>query len=70
MSANVLLASLVVGSAGFGFFLYGKRQRRVPHLAVGLALMVFPYFVSNVTLMATIAAALVGLLALATYLGL
>ena len=70
MSGNFLLASLFIGSVGLGLFMYGKRQRRVPHLAVGIVLMVYTYFVPNVTLMCIIAAALVGLLGLASYLGL
>ena len=65
-----MFTSLLVGSVGFGFFLYGKRQKRTPHLAVGLLLMVYPYFVSSVTLTVVIAVALVGLLYLASYLGL
>ena len=70
MNGNFLLASLFIGSIGLGLFMYGKRQRRVPHLAVGILLMVYTYFVPNVTLMFVIAAALVGLLGLASYLGL
>ena len=70
MNPSALLASLLVGSVGLGFFAYGKRQRRAPHLAVGVLLMVYPYFVSSVALMLGIAAALVGLLYLASYLGL
>jgi len=65
-----LLTSLVIGSVGFGFFMYGKKQRRMPHLAVGVVLMVYPYFVSGVTATIVIAVALVGLLYLASYLGL
>jgi len=60
----------VIGSVGFGFFMYGKKQRRMPHLAVGVVLMVYPYFVSGVTATIVIAVALVGLLYLASYLGL
>jgi hypothetical protein len=70
MNPNALLASILLGSVGFGFFAYGKKQRRAPHLAVGVLLMVYPYFVSNVALMLIIGAALVGLLYLATYVGL
>ena len=70
MNANALLASVVVGSVGLGFFMYGKRQQRVPHLVVGLVLMVFPYLVSSVGLMTIIAVALIGLLAVASYVGL
>lgn len=69
MNSNALLASILLGSVGLGFFMYGKKQRRGPHLAVGVLLMVYPYFVSSVTVMLVIGAALVGLLYLATYLG-
>jgi hypothetical protein len=70
VNANALLASVVIGSVGLGFFIYGKRQQRVPHLVVGLVLMVFPYLVSSVGLMTIIAVALIGLLAVASYVGL
>jgi hypothetical protein len=70
MSGGALFASVVIGSVGFGFFLYGKKQRRMPHLLGGITLMVYPYFVSGVWLMSVIAGALLGLLYLSTYLGL
>jgi hypothetical protein len=49
--------------------MYGKKQRRAPHLAAGVLLMVYPYFVPGVALMCVIAAAILGLLYLASYLG-
>jgi hypothetical protein len=64
-----LLASLVIGSVGFVLLAYGKKQSRVPHMAVGIALMAYPYFVSNVILMSGIAVVLVALLWLATRFG-
>jgi hypothetical protein len=70
VNPNALLASVFLGSVGLGFFVYGKKQRRAPHLAVGVLLMVYPYFVSSVALMLLIGAGLVGLLYLATYVGL
>jgi hypothetical protein len=70
VNANSLLASVLLGSVGMGFFMYGKKQRRAPHLAVGVALMVYPYFVSSVALMLIIGVVLVGLLYLASYVGL
>ena len=70
VGANSLLASVFIGSVGMGLFVYGKRQQRVPHLAVGILLMVYPYFVPGLALMLVIAAALLGLLGLASYLGL
>ena len=47
------------GSVGFGFFLYGRKQKAVVPLICGLALMVFPYFISNVVLLVVIGVALI-----------
>jgi hypothetical protein len=38
---------LLFGAVGLGFFVYGKRQKAVVPLVCGLALMTFPYFISN-----------------------
>ena len=46
-----LLWGLLFGSIGLGYFIYGKRQRAVVPLLCGIALMVFPYFESNVVLL-------------------
>jgi len=70
VSGNFLLSSVIIGSVGMGLFMYGKRQRRTPHLVVGIVLMAYTYFVSSIPLMFVIAVALVGLLYLASYLGL
>jgi hypothetical protein len=69
MNTNSLLASMFIGSVGMGLFIYGRRQRRAPHLAIGIVLMAYPYLVPSVLLMFVIGAALVGLLVLASYLG-
>jgi hypothetical protein len=58
LDGNAILASMLIGSVGFVSFVYGKKQGRVPQMLVGLALMVFPYFVSNVALMCAIAGTL------------
>jgi hypothetical protein len=39
---------MIFGLVGFGFFLYGKKQGAIVPLLCGMALMVFPYFVSNI----------------------
>jgi hypothetical protein len=57
--ANLLLASLLISSVGFVLFVYGKKQARVPQMAIGLILLGDPYFVSNLLLMFAIAMALV-----------
>jgi hypothetical protein len=46
-----LVASLLVSSVGYVVFQYGRRQRRVPHTGIGLLMLVYPYFVSNVAWM-------------------
>ena len=55
----VLLWGLLFGSIGLGYFMYGRKQRSPVPLVCGLALMVFPYFVSNVPLLLAIGAALI-----------
>ncbi len=59
MNVAWLLWGLVFGSVGLGFFIYGKKQRAVVPLVCGLALMVFPYFVSSTILLVLVGAALV-----------
>jgi len=43
-----LFVSLFPSGIGFVLFIYGKKQGRWPHLATGLALMVYPYFTSGI----------------------
>ncbi|MCJ7558441.1 MAG: hypothetical protein MUP90_16220 [Gammaproteobacteria bacterium] len=59
MTTSWLLWGLVFGSIGLGFFLYGKKQRAVVPLVCGLALMLFPYFVSNVYVLVSIGLVLI-----------
>ena len=44
----VLLWGLLFGSIGFGFFIYGKKQKAVVPLVTGIALCIVPYFIANV----------------------
>ena len=59
MNTSILLWSLLFGSIGLGFFVYGKKQKAVVPLFSGLVLMIYPYFVSNTILLVAIGAALV-----------
>jgi hypothetical protein len=59
MDTSIILWSLLFGSIGLGFFVYGKKQKAVVPLVSGLVLMIYPYFVSNTTLLVAIGAALV-----------
>jgi hypothetical protein len=49
LDAGSLFLSLITGGIGLVLFVYGKKQERWPQLAAGLALMAYPYFVSDVT---------------------
>ena len=62
LDGNSILASLLVSSVGVVVFLYGKRQKRFPHIVIGLVLTVFTYFVSSVPLMFAVTAVLLGAL--------
>ncbi len=64
-----LLVSLVISGVGLGLFLYGKKQARIPHLVVGIVLMVYTYAVSSVFWMVMIGLLLLGALWLFVRLG-
>ncbi|MDP2029847.1 MAG: hypothetical protein Q8K12_09455 [Thiobacillus sp.] len=61
MNTSLLLWSLLFSSVGLGFFLYGKKQQAVVPLFSGLALMIYPYFVSNMILLVVIGVVLIAL---------
>ena len=42
-----LLLSLVVGSIGLAYSIYGKRQSNLTARYCGLAMMIYPYFITN-----------------------
>jgi predicted membrane protein len=45
---SLLIWGMVFGSIGLGFFIYGKKQKAIVPLMVGIALFIFPYFISDV----------------------
>ena len=46
-NTNTLVASLIWGSVGVGFFIYGKKQRSMVPLFGGIALVALSYFVES-----------------------
>jgi hypothetical protein len=60
LSAGWIMAGFLVSTVGFGLFLYGKKQARIPQLLAGIALMIFPGFVASPAAILAIGAALVG----------
>jgi len=61
MDTAQLFWGLLFGSVGLGYFLYGKKQAAIVPLVCGIALMIFPYFVSNTLLLVGIGIALAAL---------
>jgi hypothetical protein len=61
MEVSSLLWGVLFGSIGLGFLIYGRKQRAVVPLVCGLALMVFPYFISNSILLVIIGVALMSI---------
>jgi hypothetical protein len=59
VTPTTLFLSLIFSSVGFGFFIYGKKQSRPLPLVVGLVLMIYPYFISDVLALVTIGLVLI-----------
>lgn len=51
LNANFLFASLVWGSVGVGYFIFGKKQSSWPAMVGGIAMIVASYFVGSALLM-------------------
>ena len=69
MTATGLFLSLLVSSVGVGFFIYGKKQNRVPQLVAGILLLVYPYFIADTWIMLGIGVAILASLWLAVRFG-
>ena len=61
MDTSSLLLGLVFSAIGAGFFMYGRKQTRPVPLLCGLALMVYPYFISNNALLVAIGVVLMAI---------
>jgi hypothetical protein len=51
MDASKLLWGLLFGSIGFGYLIYGRKQRTVVPFVAGIALMASPYFIETTVLL-------------------
>jgi predicted membrane protein len=58
---TLLFFAIVFSFIGLSFFMYGKRQKAIVPLVVGIALCIFPYFVQDVLLMLVIGAGLIAI---------
>jgi len=57
-SVGNLFAGFVFGMIGWGAFRYGKNSGKTNPIFIGIALMAYPYFISNAVLMWLVGAGL------------
>ncbi|MFT5788233.1 MAG: hypothetical protein ACI8SJ_000330 [Shewanella sp.] len=60
-SLSIIMWSVLFGSIGMGFFVYGKKQRAIVPLCSGLALIVFPYFMTSVAMLLVVGVILIAI---------
>ena len=58
-SETMMVWSVLFSGIGIGFFMYGKKQRAAVPLFTGLALFIYPYFVSSVAMMIIVGVVLI-----------
>ena len=60
-TASSLFLGVLFGSIGLGFFIYGRKQRKVVPLLCGLVLMIVPYLIPDNLLLFLAGAVLVAI---------
>jgi hypothetical protein len=58
-TARFLFASLVWGSIGVGYFIYGKKQQSLPPMVGGILMIGVSYLISSALLMSLICVAVI-----------
>lgn len=58
---TMLVWAILFGAAGLGFLTYGRRQKALVPLLVGIALILFPYFTPNLYLLLAVGVTLLAI---------
>ena len=61
LNTSFLFASLLWGSVGLGYFIYGKKQQSGIPMAGGVVMMAASYFAASVLIMSLICVGVMGL---------
>jgi hypothetical protein len=69
LNLNTILLGSFISLVGLALLMYGRKAVRVPHIVVGLILIVYPYFVGSLPLELAVAVVLIAGLALVSRLG-
>jgi hypothetical protein len=59
LNASFLFASLLWGSVGLGYFIYGKKQQAFSAMGGGILMMAGSYFISSALLMSLVSLGIV-----------
>ena len=60
LNTNFLFASLLWGSVGAGYFIYGKKQQSLSPMVGGILMMVGSYFIGSALLMSLVCLGIAG----------
>ncbi len=60
MDMASLMMSLLFGTVGFGFLMYGKSMSSLVAIGAGLGLMIAPYLIGNLIVLGVVGVALAG----------
>jgi hypothetical protein len=55
-SGTNIIISMLIGTIGFGYFIYGRKQMKGSALVAGIILCIYPYFLSNLWIMLLVGA--------------
>jgi hypothetical protein len=69
LDLNTILVGSFISMIGLALLMYGRKAVRVPHIVVGLILIVYPYFLGGVGLTIGVAFVLIAGLAVFSRLG-
>ena len=61
MDTTSLMLSMLYGTVGLGFLMYGKKAARLVPMLSGAALMICPYFIANNGIMTLVCFAIAAL---------
>ncbi|MGA2229331.1 MAG: hypothetical protein ABSH22_00250 [Tepidisphaeraceae bacterium] len=59
MDSTTLMLSLLTGTVGMGFVMYGKNAGQFVPMGAGVALMICPYFIPNLIILLLVCAGLI-----------
>jgi hypothetical protein len=69
LSLNNILLGGFISLIGLALLMYGRKEVRIPHIVVGLVLIIYPYFVRSLPVEVAVAVVLVAGLAFVSRLG-